>query len=41
MYDEHVRTNKANDQESQGRTDLEMNSVRRQKLVYHCENGKI
>ena len=36
LYDEQVRTNKAKDYQSQGRTDLGMNS-----MVYHCANRTV
>ena len=40
MYDEQVRTNKAEDYLSQGRTDMGMNSGDN-RLVYHCTNRTI
>ena len=36
IYDQQVRTSKAKDYQSQGRTDLGMNSV-----VYHCTNRMV
>ena len=41
IYDEQSRTNKAKDLQSQERTDLGMNPVRWQRLVYHCANRTI
>ena len=39
MYDEQVWTNKANDKQSQGRTDLGMNPSDDKRLFYHCANN--